>query len=39
MSFGLYLKQGIAIIKKGDDLRALGRGCRLHVVVGRKEVG
>jgi len=39
MSFGLYLMQGIAIIKKGDDLRVLGRGCRLHVVVGRKEVG
>src|SRR5882724_10472207 len=38
-SFGLYLMQGIAIIKKGDDLRVLGRGCRLHVVVGRKEGG
>jgi len=31
--------QGIAIIEKGDDLRALGGGCRLHGVIGRKEVG
>jgi hypothetical protein len=29
--------QGIAFLKKGDDSGVLSRGCRMHVVVGRKE--